>query len=350
MKKILFLFIAFLFMLSGCRDKSTFTLKGTISGLPSDTILVFYQEPHYHLDTIIAEKGKFNYTISPDTFTIFSLIFNEHDLLPVYADRGQEVVLEGELPNLQIKGEGENSRMNAIRQKLKSLEGNRTALMTAVDSLIKENPYSYTNLYLIDQFYVQDSLVNYKRILELVKGLSGNIKDTPYMIGLQAKLEEYTERENNRAVSNLFCTDKNGKVVDWNVLRNKYVLLDFWAGWNKESVTAQDSLVPVLKALKKEKFIVVSVSLDLDKQEWLAASKRDTTQWRQVCDFKGWDNHIVKQQGVTRIPTNILISPDQKIIARDIRGKELIDKMKQLLQQDKEREKAEKARQRQNRR
>ena len=63
MKKLSFLFLALILLLTGCSKKSTFTLKGNISSLSSDTILVFYQEPNYKLDTIIAQNGKFSYTI-----------------------------------------------------------------------------------------------------------------------------------------------------------------------------------------------------------------------------------------------------------------------------------------------
>ena len=73
---------------------------------------------------------------------------------------------------------------------------------------------------------------------------------------------------------------------------------------------------------------------------------------RQTDYFKGWDNSIVKQQGITRIPANILIGPDKRVITQDIRGKELIDKVKQLIEQEKEKEKAakeaERTRKRQN--
>lgn len=62
--------------------------------------------------------------------------------------------------------------------------------MFTVDRLIKENPHSFANIYLIEQYYVQDSLPDYSRIDELIQGLSGSIKDTPYMIDLQAKLKE----------------------------------------------------------------------------------------------------------------------------------------------------------------
>ena len=63
MKKIVPFYLFFLFtFLMGCNEKDTsFTLNGNITGLKSDTLLVFHQVPETQLDTIIAEKGKFNY-------------------------------------------------------------------------------------------------------------------------------------------------------------------------------------------------------------------------------------------------------------------------------------------------
>ena len=63
MKKLLFFLFTLVVLASGCGKKNTFTLEGSIKGLPSDTILVFYQEPDYKLDTILLSKGKFTYTI-----------------------------------------------------------------------------------------------------------------------------------------------------------------------------------------------------------------------------------------------------------------------------------------------
>ena len=353
MRKLLFFLFTLPVLMAGCGQKDTFTLKGALEGLPSDTILAYYQIPDYKLDTIIARQGQFTYTIHPDTFTVFSLLLEEGRTLPVYADKGEKVTLSGTAADIRIKGKGENERLAGILQYLRSVEENNGDMTTAVDSLIRSNPHSYTNIYLIDKYYVQDTLPDREEISRLIKGLSGIIKDTPYIMDLQTTLEERPAPANNRIVSSISCPDKNGKIVNWNSVKGKYILLDFWASWNKESVAAQDSLVPVQKALKKEKFAIVSLSLDLDRKEWLAASQRDTTQWKQVCDFKGWDNSIVKQQGITRIPSNLLIGPDKRIIAKDIRGKELTDKVKELIKQDKEKEKAakeaERARKRQNR-
>lgn len=342
MKKLSFPLLLFVLLFAGCGKKNTFTLKGNISGLSSDTLLAFYEVPDYKLDTIIAQKGQFNYIITPDTFTVFSLILDEHNTLPVYADKGESVMIEGDVRNIQIKGKGENERMAFILETIKDSKATGKDLISTVDSLITRNPESFTNIYLINKYYIQDSISDYDRVKELVNGLSGIIKDTPYITDLQAKLEDKENQGNHRSVNPISMPDKNGTLVGRYDMKDKYVLLDFWASWNKESMAAQDSLVPVQKAFKKEKFLIVSISLDVDKNEWLKACNKDTTQWKQVCDFKGWENAFVKQQRINKLPANLLIAPDKKIIARNIYGKELIDKVKQLIEQDKEREKARK--------
>jgi len=78
----------------------------------------------------------------------------------------------------------------------------------------------------------------------------------------------------------------------------------------------------------------------LDKKAWLEASDRDTTKWHQVCDFNGWNNPIVTNQNILSLPANLLLDKHKRIIARNIRGNELINKVKELIQKDKEREKA----------
>lgn len=157
---------------------------------------------------------------------------------------------------IEVKGKGENAQLAKHIQYLSTLENNKAAVMTAVDSLIKTNPSSYSNIYLIDKYYVQDSLPDYNHIDQLIKGLSGIIKDTPYIIELQNKLSEKKELTEHRYVSNISCTDKKGKTVNWNSVKGKYVLLDFWASWNKESIATQDSLVSVQKALKKTSLLL----------------------------------------------------------------------------------------------
>jgi thiol-disulfide isomerase/thioredoxin len=178
---------------------------------------------------------------------------------------------------------------------------------------------------------------------KLVNSQSGIIKDTPYFMLLQPQIENLSENHKTQSVYALAGKDRKGKDFKWGEIRDQYILVDFWASWHPQSVAEQDSLASVIKALKKEKFLICSVSLDLDKEAWLKASDRDTTQWKQICDFKGWNHPLIKDQNIQSLPCNLLLDKNKRIIARDIRGKELIDRVKELIKKDKEREKQKKS-------
>ncbi len=344
MRKISYLLLLALawFMPSCNNENNNFILKGKISGLTSDTLLVYYQIPEYKLDTIFCKNGVFEYSITPDTLTLFSLIFNAEESLPIFANKNQTAQIKGSVTDLEIQGKDENKLMNDILSLLKNTPENKTKQV--VDSLIKTNNQSFTNLYLIDKYYAQDSLPNYKHLEELIESQSGIIKDTPYIILLQSKIEAIDNQNKSRSIHSLYGQTPKGENIKWNDIRNKYILIDFWASWHSQSLAEQDSLQSIIKALKKENFLVCSISLDLDKEAWQKASDRDTTQWIQVCDFKGWNNALIKSQSINTLPYNLLLDKNKRIIARNIRGEELINKVKELIKKDKEREKANKKR------
>ena len=342
MKKTIYLLLTTLLLTTGCSEKTNFTLKGEISGLTSDTLLAYYLAPEYKIDTIICQKGKFEYTFTPDTLNVFNLLFNTEESLPIFADKGQTVKIKGTTTDFEIEGEGENKLMNEIFNLLRNTSEEKT--MDIVDSLIQANKYSFTNLYLLDKYYANDEYADFEHINKLIEPQSGIIKDSPYIIDLQSRIAHLSAKQKNLSIANLNGQDRKGEKIKWPTSRENYILIDFWASWHPESVAAQDSLVNVLKELKKEKFLVYSVSLDMDKEAWLKASDRDTTQWYQVCDFKGWNNNILKNQGVQELPFNLLLDKNKRIIAKNVRGKELITKVKGFIKEDKEREKAAKKR------
>ena len=336
MRKTIYLLLAFLCLMTSCsKEKNKFILKGEISGLSSDTLLVYYQVPEFQLDTIFCKNGIFEYTIQPDTFTLISLIFSAEESLPILAEKGQKVQIKGSVTEPQIEGKGENQLMNEILSLLREVPEKEKKQM--VDSLIQANPQSYSNIYLIDKYYVRDSKPDYKHLQNLIKGLSGIIKDTQYMLLLQGQINNLATTKSS-SIHLISGHDRKSEAFKWSTIKDKYILIDFWASWHPQSITEQDSLQFVIKALEKENFIICSVSLDLDKESWLKASDRDTTQWYQICDFKGWNNPLIKGQDIHELPSNILLDKNKRIIARNIRGQALIDKVKGLIQRDKDRE------------
>lgn len=76
---------------------------------------------------------------------------------------------------------------------------------------------------------------------------------------------------------------------------------------------------------------MLGISLDIDREAWETAIKKDTLSWDQVCDFTGLSSETAKQYAILTLPTNILLSPTGKILARDIQGEALTGKLKELL-------------------
>lgn len=116
-------------------------------------------------------------------------------------------------------------------------------------------------------------------------------------------------------------------------LRGKYVLLDFWASWCAPCRAANQSLKKMMNSYKAKGFEVVSFSIDQKIKEWQKAVERDGISWTSLVDFKAWQSATAILYNVQEIPVSFLISPDGKIIAKNLTPEELEMRLKQLLKE-----------------
>ena len=123
----------------------------------------------------------------------------------------------------------------------------------------------------------------------------------------------------------------DGKKIALSSLRGKYVLLDFWAAWCGPCRQENPNVVAAYEKYKAKGFTVYGVSLDDDKNAWLKAIEKDKLTWANVSDLKKWSSEIGKLYAVKGIPMNFLLDKDGKIIAKNLRGKALEDKLAEVL-------------------
>lgn len=122
----------------------------------------------------------------------------------------------------------------------------------------------------------------------------------------------------------------DGKPLSLKDFRGKILLIDFWASWCGPCRRENPNVVKMYKKYHDKGFDVLGVSLDKDEKRWLDAIEQDGLTWNHVSDLKGWANAAAQLYGVSSIPHTVLLDKDGKIIARNLRGPALEQKLAEI--------------------
>ena len=132
--------------------------------------------------------------------------------------------------------------------------------------------------------------------------------------------------------ADIVLPNPEGKMIRLSDLKGKVILLDFWASWCGPCRSENPNVVNIFKKYESQGFTVFSVSLDADVQAWKRAIKADGLVWpSHVSDLKQWETPLVKQYQFNAIPYTVLIDRTGTVVATNLRGSELEQKILSLL-------------------
>jgi peroxiredoxin len=134
-----------------------------------------------------------------------------------------------------------------------------------------------------------------------------------------------------KKVPELALPDTEGKTITLSSFRGKYLLVDFWASWCSPCRQENPNVVRAYQEFKNKNFTILGVSLDKEKDPWIEAIRQDKLEWTQVSDLKYWNSKAVELFKFEGIPFNLLIDPEGKVIAQELRGTDLENKLKEVL-------------------
>jgi peroxiredoxin len=178
--------------------------------------------------------------------------------------------------------------------------------------------------YLPDDIRIYDKLFN---------GLNKDIRKSREGLVLKKTIDGFMAVRIGADAPPFQSPDTAGKMISLKDFRGKYVLLDFWASWCGPCREENPNVVKTYERFKDKNFTVLGISLDKSEKRdaWMKAIKDDGLVWYHVSDLKFWNNAVAQLYSVRSIPQNFLVDPQGKIVAANLRGEALQQKLQELI-------------------
>ena len=165
----------------------------------------------------------------------------------------------------------------------------------------------------------------------VVNNFDESIKGSTYVEGLVERLETLKRVAVGQPAIDFTMDDMDGEPVALSSLFGNYLLVDFWASWCGPCRQENPNVVEAYNKFHDKGFDVLGVSFDKTKDKWIEAVENDGLTWHHVSDLQYWGNAAGKLYGINSIPANVLLDPEGKIIAKNLRGEDLQNKLAELL-------------------
>ncbi len=197
---------------------------------------------------------------------------------------------------------------------------------------IKENSNSLFAVLLLTEM-VGRKQVSASEATSIVDNLSPKVSATSSADQLNDLIKTLKKADVGSDAPAFAAPQPNGESLALSDALGKYTIIDFWASWCKPCRMENPNVVRVYNEYHDKGLNIISVSLDKagQKDRWLKAIEDDQMDWYHVSNLQGWGDPIAKTYSVRSIPATFLLDENGTIIAKNLRGKALGDKMAALL-------------------
>ncbi|MFP4489519.1 MAG: thioredoxin-like domain-containing protein [Bacteroidales bacterium] len=379
------LFVAIL--LAGC-ENNKFTINGELEGSDPGSYIYLDKLGGTNLEpydsVMIADNGSFKFSGEVEHPEFFLLKISDSNFLTTLVEPGDNITINAYADSLgftaEVEGSPGTSKMIEYDQRLQQAMDELQELgeiyqsrvdspdldqvMTDLDTraqAILEDMNEYTRNFIDENIESMVSLIAlYKQVtpqvyvlnieedLEYYKRVDSTLSalypESEPVKTLHSQLETVISSMENSAADagnvgigtvapEIALPSPEGDVIKLSSTRGQYVLLDFWAAWCSPCRRENPNLVEAYEKYSDEGFEIFQVSLDQTREAWLEGIEEDNLDdWIHVSDLKYWSSEVVPLYGIESIPTNYLLDQEGRIIAANLRGEALVQKLSELFE------------------
>lgn len=331
MKYLLIIGIAICSLLVQDKTNNSFSLKGKTSDIEDSTILFLqsaYNEDIKDSTLVINNSFEFNSQLksSPHAAMLHTKDYRNYYMMwledqPMTFDATKSTFREA-----TITGSETQALHQTLRDQTKGLYPKDSKKFEI--EFIKKHPNSIISTNLLKIYAKSWGRATTQ---ELYDGLSEENKKSEFA----EKIVRYLTLNQDPQIGDHYIDfempDTSGNNIQLSDIKSKVTLLNFWGSWCRGCRQENPNLVKLYEKYHSKGLEIVSVSTDDNKEAWLNAIKTDKLTWINLSDLKGSDNDLTLIYGISKFPTSYLIDENGIIINDDIRGKELEEKLTELL-------------------
>jgi thiol-disulfide isomerase/thioredoxin len=274
--------------------------------------------------TFFAEPGKIEITGKADSLQNAKITGSKtQDEADVF-EASLKDIADQETPLYKNWGKGSNEDQVALESKLNNLRMERRA---RANQYIIAHPKSAFSVSLVSD---RSMMGEYDDVKSIYDKLDLSAQQTTTGKQIADRLTVLQRSINGTPMLDFTQNNTEGQPVRFADFSGKYVFVDFWASWCGPCRAENPNVLQAYNKYKNKNFTVVGVSLDDNGEKWKKAIKDDNMPWTQLSDLKGWKNEVSTYYGIMGIPSSLLIDPQGKIIARNLRGTSLNQKLADL--------------------
>lgn len=220
---------------------------------------------------------------------------------------------------------------------LSSLEASQEQLFeedkTRKMELIKNNPESVVSIMIL-QDMLNTKAYSSSELKSLYEQLDPEVQKTPLAQSFKTSLDRMSKTDIGSQAPDFSAPTPEGKELALKDVLGKVTLVDFWAAWCRPCRVENPNIVKVYNEYHDKGFNIIQVSLDRpgQKEKWMQAIEDDNLeQWNHVSNLMFWQDPIAAEYGIRAIPAAFLLDENGKIVAKDLRGPALGEKVGELL-------------------